>query len=552
MSFRRMRTRGTAVRHRGSVWLCVWLAFLLVVAACTGNGNGNGDGNGGAQIDESGQVDVEGEPDPDGVLRWGFNFENFLAQDQLSPVFSRNACEFVMFDYIYGTLIQFDQDNQPIPALAESWDITDPSTVELTLRDGLEFSDGSPLTAEDVAQTVLAVKEGFPGDNTITQVQRIASAEAVDERTVRFTTDGPWAQSVLYLMGGRAGMPLPPSVLDGTAELPIGAGPLRVESFTAGQELVLMRNDRYHGEWELGGITFVDVDLGTASATALETGEVDMVSLDGQTSQQFTGDQWQVVRTPQPETLTYQNLTLRVDAPPLDDVRVRQAINHAIDKEGILEAVLGGVGTVTAQNFPEGTPWYIDELEDAYPYDPDEARRLLDEAEVAEGTELNVVYPGAATNVEQLRQAQLVQENLQDVGFTVNLIPAVDTPAILSEFWFEPSAHIFSAAIPGSADPVEQLNAKFGESFQADQTANNQPDVLELLFRANENLDDEDARNDAIREAVEYAVDNALEVPIAWRPRNVVFNTERLGGTVVSANDVCDSVGLSSAYMLEP
>jgi peptide/nickel transport system substrate-binding protein len=542
------------VRRRRLVWLNGLLVLLLVAAACGGGDDGGDSGGGGGgnrEADESGSVEVQGEPDPDGVLRWGMNFENFLAQDQLSPVFSRNACEFAMFDYIYSTLVDFDADNQPVPALAESWEIIDASTIEFTLRENLLFSDGSPLTADNVAQTILAIKEGFPGSNTITAVLPITTAEAVDERTVRITTEGPWAQTMVFVMGGLPGMPLPASMLDGSAQLPVGAGPLRVESFTPGQEMVLVRNEHYQGDWQLGGITFVDVDLGTASATALETGEVDLVSLDGQTSARFTDDQWQVVRTPKTETLTYQNLTLRTDAPPLDDVRVRQAVNHAIKKADVLQAALGGVGTLTAQNFPEGSPWYIDELDDPYPYDPDEARRLLEEAGVAEGTPLRVVYPGAATNVEQLRQAQLVQEQLQDVGFSVTLVPAVDTPAILSEFWNNKESHIFSAAIPGSPDPVTHLNAKFGSSFQANMTGNSSPEVVALLERANESYDDEDARDEAIRDAVRHVVEEALEVPIAWRPRNVVFDTRRLGGTVVSPKDVCDSIGLSSAYVLE-
>ena len=352
------------MRVRTPAWLHALVALLLVASACSDGDGGGGSGEARAQGDDSGEVRVEGEPDPDGVLRWGMNFENFLAQDQLSPVYSRNACEFALFDYIYATLVDFDDENQPVPDLAESWEIVDPSTVEFTLREGLSFSDGSPLTAQDVAATVLAIKEGFPANNTITSVGRITAAEAVDERTVRFVTDGPWAQSVVFMMGGREGMPLPASVLDGSAPLPIGAGPLRVESYTPGQEMVLVRNEHYHDDWKLGGITFVDVDLGTASATALDTGDVDMVSLDAQTSKQFTGDKWAVVRTPKSETLTYQNLTLRTDAPPLDDVRVRQAVNHAINKEDVLQAALGGAGTITSQSFPEGTPWYLEYLAD--------------------------------------------------------------------------------------------------------------------------------------------------------------------------------------------
>jgi peptide/nickel transport system substrate-binding protein len=535
---------------RSRTWIGALLAMALLAAACGNDEADDAAPDGEGAVDDTGAVVIEGEADPDGVLRWGINFENFLAQDQLSPAFSRNACEFVMFDYIYGALVDFDKDNQAVPGLAESWEVVDPSTLEITLREGLRFSDGSPLTAQDVVNTIKAIQEGFPARTTITTVNRVATAEALDERTARITTDGAWAQSILYALGGIAGMPAPPSVLDGTAELPIGAGPFRVESFTPGQRLVLVRNEYHHEQWQLGGITFIDVDLGPASATALETGEVDLVFLDGETSRRFTDAPWRVVRTPGHVLLTYNNLTLRVTAPPLDDVRVRRAVNHAIDKEAVLQAALGGVGKITGQNFPPGSPWHLDELDDPYPYDPDQARRLLEEAGVPEGTTLRVVYPGAAANVEQIRQAQLVQENLQDVGFQVDLVPAVDTPAIISEFWLNPESHIFSAAIPGSPDPVATLDSKFGSSFQAQQTIGERPDIQALLEQANERYDDEEGRREIIAEIVRLVVDEALEVPISWRPRNVVFSSERLGGTVVAAKDVCDSVGLSEAFML--
>jgi peptide/nickel transport system substrate-binding protein len=546
------------MRRRTRSWLSVIAALGLLGAACGGDDGGAADGAGGptttaaagATTTLPSEVDLAGDPDPDGILVWGANFANFLSQDELLPWKSGNQCEFMMLDYIYSTLVDFDQDNVPQPALAESWQVTSSETIEFLLRDGIVFSDGTPVTATDVAETVELIKGGFPAENTIVLAQRIAAIEAVDDRTVRITTNGPWANAMISVMAGVSGMPVAPSTRAGQTQYPVGAGPMKVEALVPGQELRLVRNDEFHSPYQLGGITFVDVDLGPASKTALETGEVHLASLDGETANTFQGTDFTILRTPPTAGLVYQlALTLRRSTAPFDDVRVRQALNHAIDKESVLVAA-GGVGQISGQYFPEASPWAIDELADRYPYDPDRARELLAEAGVAPGTPLRIVFPGAPTNVEQRRQAEIVKENLDDIGFAVELVPAPATADIVANWYGDQNSNAFSAATPGNADPTVMLNDNFGDAFQAASTGGTHPEIQDLIARANASYDDKATYDALVREAATIAIEEALWVPILWRPRNVVFSNAVLGGEVRAAMGVCDSVGLADAFVL--
>ncbi len=548
------------MRVRMRSWFAIVLTLSLLGAACGGGDADDGADGGDTPATTAGdtasstlpsEVDLAGEPDPDGVLVWGANFANFLSQDELLPWNSTNQCEFMMFDYIYSTLVDIDEDNVPQPALAESWQVTSPETIEFVLREGIVFSDGTPVTATDVVETVELIKGGFPAENTIVLAQRISAIEAVDERTVRITTNGPWANAMISVMAGLSGMPVSPATRAGETEYPIGAGPMKVESLQPGQELRLVRNDAFHSPYQLGGITFVDVDLGPASKTALETGEVHLASLDGETANTFVGTDFTVLRTPPTAGLVYQlALTLRRTTAPFDDLRVRQALNHAIDKDAVLVAAAGGVGQITSQYFPEASQWAVDELAERYPYDPERARALLAEAGVAPGTPLRIVFPGAPTNVEQRRQAEIVKQNLDDIGFSVELVPAPATADIVANWYGDPTTNAFSAATPGNADPTIMLNDNFGDAFQASSTGGTHPEIQDLIARANAAYADPATYDALVRDAATIAIEEALWVPILWRPRNVVFSNDVLGGEVQAAMGVCDSVGLANAYVL--
>lgn len=194
------------------------LLVLTFAAACGGGGSSGGSGSGDA-------------------VRYGFDFELNLS-DTFDPRQSLSTCDRLALEWIYGTLTTLDESGAPQPGLAESWEIDDAAgTMTLTLREGLEFSDGTPFDAEAVAAGLEYLKTGEQVSEGLTAM---ASAEAVDPTTVQINLAGP-GFSLPYNLAGREGMIPAPSTYDiddpdaGTADTdPIGAGPFAFVEFSPG------------------------------------------------------------------------------------------------------------------------------------------------------------------------------------------------------------------------------------------------------------------------------------------------------------------------------
>ncbi|HEY5888941.1 MAG TPA: ABC transporter substrate-binding protein, partial [Acidimicrobiales bacterium] len=198
---------GTRRRMLGIV-----VAFLVTGSAAACGGGGDSGGGGGSE----------------GAVRYGFDF-NLNLTDTFDPQQSLSTCDRLALEWIYGTLTTLDENGQPQPGLAESWELDDAAgTFTLTLRDGLEFSDGTPYDAEAVAAGLNYLKTG---DQTGEDLLTMVDAEAVDDLPVQINLDGP-GFSLPYNLSQRAGMIPAPSTYDiddpaaGSAGTdPIGAGP---------------------------------------------------------------------------------------------------------------------------------------------------------------------------------------------------------------------------------------------------------------------------------------------------------------------------------------
>lgn len=528
-------------------WAVAAVAAFVVVA--TGCSSDKSTGSGSSAGIEEGSVTISGgTADPAGVIKFGVNFGNFLAQDQLDPSYSKNQCEYLMLNYIYDTLVNVDEDNKTVPGLAQSWTVDSPTQITFKMRPNLKFSDGTPLTAAEAKAGIEYIGAGFPAKNTINDKQFFDTITAPDPATLVITTKGPMANSIPAILSGRTGMVVAPATINGTTKY-VGAGPFKVANLQAGQSLQLVKNENYYAPYKFAGITFQNVELGPASVQALETGSINMVTADSKSVESITGKpNFVVVRTTPEHTLTYQNLTFRVTTPPLDKLEVRQAINMALDRNVLNQQVLGGAGQITWQAFPKGSVGYDPALDNKYPFNVTQAKEMINQAG-ATGATLNVVYPGQPANVEQATQAQVVKQQLEAVGFKVNLVPAVDTAAILDKFYNDKSAHIFSANIPGSIDPVQQLLGKFGPGqFIASVTGNERQDVMQGL-EAYAKAPDSPEGQAGLKEASAIVTDNALEAALVFRPRNLGFDTKQIGGTIVAPNDVCDAPDLSQAIV---
>ncbi|WP_432826007.1 ABC transporter substrate-binding protein [Dactylosporangium sp. CA-092794] len=323
----------------------------------------------------------------------------------------------------YDTLIRLDDKGKLQPMLATKWEYTDHENkvLELTLRQGVKFSDGTPLTAE----AVIASLKRFAAANgpRATALASVASYKAVNDSTVDLTLSAP-DPALTHNLALVAGMITNPAVAAADlATTPAGAGPyvLDKNATRRGDVYVFTRNENYY---DTEAFPFPEIDLRvltdpTARLNAVKTGQVDATFGEPSRKAEAKSSGLTVISAPG----DWQGLFLIDRAgkttPALGDVRVRQAINYAIDGDALLKSVAFGEGTSSTQMFYPGTPAYDDSLNRAYPFDPDKARKLLAEAGYAGGFTLKM----PSIDVFLPEVYPIVKQQLANVGITVDYTP---------------------------------------------------------------------------------------------------------------------------------
>ncbi|MHA6627453.1 ABC transporter substrate-binding protein [Pseudonocardia sichuanensis] len=314
---------------------------------------------------------------------------------------------------VLETLVTME-DGEPVGLLAESFEPVDDRTWVLHLRDGVTFSDGTPLTARDVKASV---ERGQALEWSLAPLfAAVEAVEATDDRTVTFRTTEPLGTlpSTLSLVFiGPADRVNDPAYW----ELPVGTGPFVFESFTPDDRVVLRRNDAHWGEKAtLDRVEIVSIPETAARITALRTGEVDVL-------QSIPPDQVSEVDG-QPDitygsgpSFTYYFTWFNSSRPPFDDVRVRQALWHALDLEAIIGDLFGDSASVARAPITQDV--FGATALQPYPHDPDRARALLAEAGHADGLRVSMQWPrDGGPNIRALAQAMV--SAWATVGVTVD------------------------------------------------------------------------------------------------------------------------------------
>ena len=324
---------------------------------------------------------------------------------------------------IYDGLVWVDDAGRVVPALATGWEMSaDNLTYTFTLQTDVVFHDGTPFTAEDVVATWQA---GQDEANAYAYLYEAASAvQAVDAYTVRIVTQEP---DVLFLRdlhrwGIISAEQFAADGRDGLEEQPNGTGAFRFVEWQTDGRITLEANPTY---WEpglphLARLVFVPMPDGEARAAAVQSGEVHIVPrLNATQAQSLLGAPTvRVVRYPVDRVyyIAFNNLTTGVGL-PTEDPLVRQAMNHAVNREAIVQRLFSGYARLSA-GFVTPSNLGFDETIAPYTYDPDKARALLAEAGYPDGFAIGMACPsGAYTNFEEVCKA--VANDLAAVGITL-------------------------------------------------------------------------------------------------------------------------------------
>lgn len=362
--------------------------------------------------------------DPDGTITVAYDLiASIRGGFTWDPAEVRGKGDDSLFYMVYGRLMRPTWDGELIPDLAESARVIDRNTIEVTLRRGLTFSDGTAFEAAAVKAGLERSLSSGAGQAFGTTFFDLESVDVVDAISLRLSVPNGTAHSWFdTYMGSWETTIVKPGATDFTR--PVGAGPMVVTEFAPERSAQLERNRRY---WDadsiqIGGIDLVGVSANDhqAAVNALAAGQVDMAPADVALIPAVgPGNDVLVVNTPH----RLMNFQVCKRDGPLADPDVRRAINKAIDREAINEAVFDGMYTVAEGLWPADHRFHDLEAEDAVSYDPDAARRLLREAGYPDGFTFDAYVLQEAGMPEV---AQVAQQQLEEVGITMELVPAPD------------------------------------------------------------------------------------------------------------------------------
>lgn len=388
------------LRRTGIGSAAIVLAATLVITAC------------------GGEAPPEGDTAPT-TLTFGVQ----AAPNSLDPAQLHDGQQRYVWGAVYDTLIYSDNEGVLRPGAAKSWEYSaDAKSLTLKLRDDMKFSDGDPVTSKAVKATLERTMDTAGPQQS--NLSAVASIEAPDEHTTVINLSRPDPNLLVALSYGAGAIGDPDTVNETRTALdPIGSGPYILDraSTVDGTKYVLNRRDDH---WNAQAYPFKTVTIRvisdrTALFNALVTKELDAGTVDSSQAKQIesSGFHLSPVEDVSTAAIVIADRAGQV-APPLADVRVRQAINHAFDRKKMLDALVGGNGRPTGQIFNKLSPAYDERLDEAYPFDPEKARSLLKEAGYANGFSLTM----PSTVIVQTYQASITQA-LADIGITVDWEP---------------------------------------------------------------------------------------------------------------------------------
>ncbi|MCM3489823.1 ABC transporter substrate-binding protein [Alkalihalophilus marmarensis] len=405
----------------------VVLATLLFMTACGGSDSTSGEGEGGGEAD----TDVEMEA----------NEGNEIVVGVIGDPQSWDPIDTFLLDWstvgtsIFEGLVDRNLDLELVPGLATEWEYEDDTTLRFVLREGVEFHNGEPFNADAVKFTFdrLLGEEGAQGPQR-SNYTAIEEVEIIDEYEVVFHLNQPDPILLTKLAGYGAGI-VPPGYIEENGDEhfnanPVGTGPFKMVSYSRDSQIELEKNESYWKEGlpKLDKVTFRFIPEATTRLAELQTGAIDIMKRVeiSQVSNVIDNDNLELIEVGSP---TVYSLRFNTDMEPLDDVRVRQALNHAIDTQEIIDTILDGYGNRIATYQSDLSFGYNPDLEPVE-YDPELAKQLLDEAGVEEGTTLEVYTSGDDSTFREIVQA--VGFYLEQVGIQIN-VNTVEFSALTSD-----------------------------------------------------------------------------------------------------------------------
>ena len=440
--------------------------------------------------------------------------------DTLHPSDYSTTIEHTILSQIYDTLMYMNLDgtHDPEPRIAKEVKVSDDGLdYTFSLRDDVTFHDGSPLTAEDVKFSLELYQNS---EYQSSQVEGLDSVEVVDDQTVVCHLKTPYSP---FLLGVCQCNIASKAYYEADAEKfvaePVGSGPYKFVSRDKGSKITLEAYDGYYrGTAAIKDVSYVVIPDQSTTAVSLKTGEVDMAMIEPVTLSQLKGDD--KVKIEEVETSGFAYISMNTEQAPFDDVRVRQAVNYAIDRQNIISVIYDGEAEENSNICAKTRLGYSDD-QTQYSYDPDKAKALLAEAGYADGYDLGTLLVAERHSA----LATVIQSDLAAVGLQVE-VEVKEFNAYIDDLT---SGNYSITALEMTLDGDSQnLEMAFASDYIG--TANNarysDPEMDDLFAQAKVETD-ADKREAILQQALGKAQDEAIYA-VLCNPLMIYAHAENL------------------------
>ena len=462
---------------------------------------------------------------PDGTLRYAIDLsESPITFDPTkATIFDTSD---VVGQLLYDTLLYQQPDGSLTPELATKATIVNPETISVTLRPGLKFQDGTPLDVAAVKFSILrnlsAKSIAFPAE-----FSDISSVDVDGDLGLTINLSGPDAGAVYPDLAGLETMPVSPAAVarndPNPVTNPMGAGPFRVKQYVPDQSLLFVKNPDYWNakNIKLGAIEFVQATAGTPAAlNELKAGTVDVITSDPTQLDALKGGGIETSSAASPTSKLY--FPLCSSHSPLDNLKVRQALNYGLNKVAINKALADGHGQPAWALVPSTSALYPANLTNYYAYDPAKAKKLLAEAGYAKGLTLTMI-PTPLPVTQSL--AAIAQQEWKEIGVNLQIQTSSN---FVQDVFINHIVDLTDSNVVRSG--LDALSFLYTPGHLGDLCGYQNPTLTSLINQLGALAPTNPEYVKLWQQAQDFVVKNALDVWGIWLPTVIAYNSNRVGG----------------------
>ena len=444
-------------------------------------------------------------------------------EDSLDPNKTVAAGTKEIYFNIYEGLVKPDSNGNIYPAVASDYKVSDDQrTYKFTLREGVKFHDGSFVTVEDVKHTLDKCADTSNGDPLVEAFSNVESINVVDDKTVEIVLMQPSADFIAGLADINAA--IVPASNANPDKVSIGTGPYKYVSRSPQENFILEKFDEYWGEpAQIETVTLKICSNADSIVMDLNGGSIDMFArLTTAQADQLSGD-YNVLEG---SMNLVQAMYLNNAAEPFNDIRVRQALCYAVDKEEIMLMIADGKGTpIGSSMFPAFGKYYMPELNDVYATDVEKAKALLTEAGYPDGFSFTVKVPSNYT--PHIDTAQVIAEQLKKINVDAK-IELIEWDSWLSDVYAGRNYQATVVGVDASSLTASALLMRFN-SEASNNFVNFKNEAYDTAFANAQATVDDAVQTAYYKECLQILTDEAANVYIQDLAELVALNKKYAG-----------------------